>query len=131
MAPPSEWIVGLGGGFKPMDEALARTIAPPKRAAVRAEALDDLEKSPPPNDSKASSPSSMNGTPAPTIDTSAGRLLVTKEKPHRVPQTEVYDLRDNLSDLRDQLANGGEPTAPRTATTGPLAAGGAFRRAEP
>ncbi|MGW6310585.1 hypothetical protein ACWFRQ_35905 [Streptomyces niveus] len=124
-APPSEWIVGLDDGSKLMDEALARTIAPQKRAAVLAKALADLAKSPPPNDSKASSPSSVNGTPALTIDTSAGRLLVTKEKPHGVPRLEAYDLRENLSDLRDQLENGEEPTAPRTVTTGPLAAGGA------
>ncbi|GGV97399.1 hypothetical protein GCM10015535_68690 [Streptomyces gelaticus] len=47
-APPSEWIVGLDDGSKLMDEALARTMAPPKLAAVLDKALNDLEKSPPP-----------------------------------------------------------------------------------
>ncbi|MEV8349719.1 hypothetical protein ACFVTT_21070 [Streptomyces niveus] len=129
-APPSEWIVGLDDGSKLMDEALARTIAPSKLAAVLDKALADLERSPPPNGSKTSStsgqrPLNVNGTPALAVDTSAGRLLVTKDKPHRVLRLEAYDLRENLSDLRDQLENGGEPTAPRAVTTGPLAAGGA------
>ncbi|MFE4059363.1 Hint domain-containing protein [Streptomyces sp. NPDC059096] len=128
-APPSEWIVGLDDGSRLMDEALARTIAPSKLAAVLDKALADLEKSPP-NGSKTSStsgqrPLSVNGTPALAVDTSAGRLLVTKEKPHRVLRLEAYDVRENLSDLRDQLENGEEPTVPRTVTTGPLAAGGA------
>ncbi|MFC9749586.1 polymorphic toxin-type HINT domain-containing protein [Streptomyces niveus] len=129
-APPSEWIVGLDDGSKLMDEALARTIAPSKLAAVLDKALADLERSPPPDGSKTSStsgqrPLNVNGTPALAVDTSAGRLLVTKDKPHRVLRLEAYDLRENLSDLRDQLENGEEPTAPRTVTTGPLAAGGA------
>lgn len=130
-APPSEWIVGLDDGSELMDEALARTIAPPKLASVLGKALDSLEKSPPPvaNDAKASGasgqrPLSVNGTPALGIDTSAGRLLVTKRKPHRVLRLEAYDLRDGLADMKDQLENGETPTAPRTVTTGPLAAGG-------
>ncbi|MFD4948900.1 polymorphic toxin-type HINT domain-containing protein [Streptomyces sp. NPDC058409] len=128
-APPSEWMVGLDDGSELMDEALARTIAPPKLADVLAKALADLEKSPPPaSESKTSStsgqqPLSVNGTPALGIDTSAGRLLVTKEKPHRVLRLEAYDLRENLSDMRDQLENGEAPTAPRKVTTGPLASG--------
>ncbi|MEU4065560.1 polymorphic toxin-type HINT domain-containing protein [Streptomyces wedmorensis] len=123
-APPSEWIVGLDDGSKLMDEALARTIAPSKLAAVLAKALADLEKSPSPaNEPK--SPQSVNGAPALGIDTSAGRLLVTKSKPHRVLRLEAYDLRDGLADVRDQLENGEAPTAPRRVTTGPLASGGA------
>lgn len=123
-APPSEWIVGLDDGSKLMDEALARTIAPSKLAAVLAKSLAELEKSPSPaNGSK--SPQSVNGVPALGIDTSAGRLLVTKEKPHRVLRLEAYDLREGLADVREQLENGETPTAPRRVTTGPLAHGGA------
>ncbi|MFD3739672.1 hypothetical protein [Streptomyces sp. NPDC058629] len=129
-APPSEWIVGLDDGSELMDEALARTIAPPKLAAVLDRALDGLEKSPAPvaNDATASGasgqrPLTVNGTPALGIDTSAGRLLVTKKKPHRVLRLETYDLRDGLADMKDQLENGETPTAPRTVTTGPLASG--------
>lgn len=131
-APPSEWTVGLDDGSEPMDEALARTIAPSALAAVLDKALADLEKSPLPtaNGSKASGasgqrPLSVNGTPASGIDTSAGRLLVTKGKPHRVLRLEAYGLRDGLAGMRDQLENGETPAAPRTVTTGPLAAGGA------
>ncbi|GAA2439761.1 hypothetical protein [Streptomyces macrosporus] len=128
-APPSQWIVGLDDGSTLMDEALARTVAPSKLAAVLVKALDDLEKNPQPaNESKASStsgqqPPSVNGTPALGIDTSAGRLLVTKAKPHRVLRLEAYDVLEDLSDVRDRLENGEVPAAPRRVTTGPLASG--------
>ncbi|MFJ7629771.1 Hint domain-containing protein [Streptomyces sp. NPDC097595] len=126
-ASPSEWMVGLNDGSGLMDEALARTIAPPKLAAVLAKALTDLEKSPPTSsESKTAAdqqPLSVNGTPALGIDTSAGRLLVTKKKPHRVLRLEAYDLREGLSDMKDQLENGEELTAPPKVTTGPLESG--------
>ncbi|NUV77831.1 polymorphic toxin-type HINT domain-containing protein [Streptomyces fungicidicus] len=129
-APPSEWMVGLDDGSELLDEALARTMAPQQLAVVLAKALDDLKESPPPSASEAKAsgtsgqrPLSVNGTPALGIDTSAGRLLVTKEKPHRVLRLEAYDLREDLSDLKDQLENGKEPTAPRKVTTGPLESG--------
>ncbi|WP_107499596.1 HNH/endonuclease VII fold putative polymorphic toxin [Streptomyces sp. wa1002] len=131
-APPSEWSVGLDDGSMLTDEALARTLPPPKLAAVLDKALADLEKSPPPaaSSSKGSDTSgqhklNVNGTPALGIDTSAGRLLVTKQKPHRALRLEPYDLREDIADMRDQLENGETPTAPRKVTIGPLAAGGA------
>ncbi|MEW5655234.1 hypothetical protein ABGT92_07820 [Streptomyces cinereoruber] len=128
-APPSEWMVGLDDGSGLTNEALARTVAPSKLAAVLAKALDDLEKSPPPaNEPKTSRtsgqrPLSVNGTPALGIGTGAGRLLVTKAKPHRVLRLEAYDLHEDLSDMKEQLENGEVPTAPRKVTTGPLASG--------
>ncbi|WP_123457726.1 Hint domain-containing protein [Streptomyces sp. PanSC19] len=128
-APPSEWMVGMDDGSSLTNEALARTIAPSKLAAVLAKALDDLEKSPPPaNEPKTSNkagqrPLSVNGTPALGIDTAAGRLLVTKAKPHRVLRLEAYDLREDLADMKEQLENGEVLTAPRKVTTGPLASG--------
>lgn len=127
-APPSEWMVGLDDGSTLLDEALTRTITPSELAAVLAEALDDLEKSASPaNQSKTSGqrPLSVNGTPALGIDTSAGRLLVTKEKPHQVLRLEPYKILEELSDVREQLENGETPTAPRTVTIGPLASGDA------
>lgn len=131
-APPSEWTVGLDDGSTLTDEALARALPPPKLAAVLDKALADLEKSPPPaaNSSKSWDKSgkrtlNVNGTPALGIDTSAGRLLVTKQKPHRALRLEPYDLREDIADMRDQLENGETPTAPRKVTTGPLASGGA------
>ncbi|MGW1771360.1 polymorphic toxin-type HINT domain-containing protein [Streptomyces sp. NPDC002104] len=128
-APPSEWTVGLDDGSTLTNEALARTIAPPMLADVLDKALADLEKSPPAaSEWRTSSTSgqqslSVNGTPALGINTSAGRLLVTKEEPHRVLRLEAYDLRENLADLRDQLEKGEAPTTPPKVTTGPLAAG--------
>ncbi|MER6580425.1 hypothetical protein [Nonomuraea sp. NPDC001023] len=117
-APPSEWAVGMDDGSELMDEALARTIAPSKLAAVLDTALTDLEKSPQPADEPKTSstsgqqPLSVNGTPALSIDTSAGRLLVTKDKPHRVLRLEAYDLRKDLARAREQIERGEELTAP-------------------
>ncbi|MEV5731120.1 hypothetical protein ACFV83_22790 [Streptomyces pharetrae] len=128
-APPSEWTVGMDDGSELMDETLARTIAPSKLAAVLANALSDLEKSPSPtNEPETSStsgrqPLSVNGTPALGVDTSAGRLLVTKEKPHRVLRLEAYDPLEDLSEMADKLQKGEVPTTPRRVTTGPLASG--------
>lgn len=127
-APPSEWIVGLDDGSELVDEALARTVAPPKLAAVLDKALTDLEKSPPAKGSGLSTssgqrPSNVNGTPALGVDTSAGRLLVTKAAPHRVLRLEAYDLREGISDMREQIEKGEVPEARPRVTTGPLASG--------
>uniref|UniRef100_A0AAU2VN96 HINT domain-containing protein n=1 Tax=Streptomyces sp. NBC_00008 TaxID=2903610 RepID=A0AAU2VN96_9ACTN len=129
--PPREWTVGMDDGSKLLDKALARTIAPSGLAAVLTKALTDLEKSPASADgSRASGPSgqqplSVNGTPALGVDTSAGRLLVTKNKPHRVLRLEAHGPRESLSAQGEQTENGETPTAPRTVTTGPLATGDA------
>ncbi|MFE5243202.1 MULTISPECIES: Hint domain-containing protein [unclassified Streptomyces] len=126
-APPSEWTVGLDDGSELMDEALARTVAPPKLAAVLDTALTDLEKSPQSgsglSNSSGKRPPTVNGTPALGVDTSAGRLLVTKAKPHRVLRLEAYDLREDLSGIREQIENGEVPQARPKVTTGPLASG--------
>lgn len=127
-APPSEWIVGLDDGSELLDEALARSVAPPKLAAVLDKALTDLEKSPPAKssgltNSSGQRPSNVNGTPALGVDTSAGRLLVTKAAPHRVLRLEAYDLREGLSDMKEQIDKGEVPEARPRVTTGPLASG--------
>ncbi|XUM02539.1 Hint domain-containing protein [Streptomyces venezuelae ATCC 10712] len=128
--PPSEWAVGMDDGSELVKEALARTIAPSRLAAVLDKALSDLEKAPPPaaSEPKASAapgqpPVSVNGTPALGVNTSAGRLLVTKSAPHKVLRLEAYDIHDGLADLKEQLENGETPTALPKVTTGPLASG--------
>ena len=129
-APPGEWTTGPDAGSPLTEEALARSVTPAKLAAVLGKALDDLERSPQPvNEPKPSSTSgrrqlNVNGTPALGVDTSAGRLLVTKERPHRVLRLEAYDPRDELAATRDRLKRGEAPAAPRRVTTGPLASGG-------
>ncbi|MEU2681236.1 polymorphic toxin-type HINT domain-containing protein [Streptomyces sp. NPDC007107] len=120
--------MGLDDGSELMDEALARTAAPSKLAAVLDKALTDVEKSPPAEGSGLSNSSerrasSVNGTPALGVDTSAGRLWVTKAAPHRVLRLEAYDVREDLSDLREQIEKGETPGARRRVTTGPLASG--------
>ncbi|ROQ66060.1 intein/intein [Streptomyces sp. 840.1] len=128
---PSEWAAGMDDGSKLLDKTLARAIAPSGLAAVLTKALTGLEKSPASADgARASSPYgqqplSVNGTPALGVDTSAGRLLVTKNKPHRVLRLEAHDPRESISAQGEQAPNGETPTAPPTVTTGPLVSGDA------
>ncbi|MFF2328286.1 MULTISPECIES: Hint domain-containing protein [unclassified Streptomyces] len=115
---PSEWMVGLDDGSELVDEALSRTPAPAELAAVLSKSLAELEETPQPaNDTQQ--PLTVGGKPALGVDTSAGRLLVTEQEPHRVLRLEPYDVSDALDRLRD----GKTPTEIPKVTTGPLAGG--------
>lgn len=70
-------------------EVVKRRPSPPDLATKLSKALDRLEGTPAP--SEPSKPPVVNGTPALAVDTSAGRLLVTEKKPHRVLRLESYD----------------------------------------
>lgn len=127
-APPSEWSVGMDDGSDLVDQTLARTIAPAKLADVLTGSLNELLKSPeaasrPKTSGTSGQPLTVNKVPALGLDTSAGRLLVTKDSPHRVLRLETYNIHDDLAGLKDQLKSGKTPTAPRKVTTGPLASG--------
>lgn len=118
----------MDDGSQLVDQALARTIAPAKLADVLAGSLNELAKSPeaasrPKTSGTSGQPLTVNTVPALGLDTSAGRLLVTKDTPHRVLRLETYNIHDDLAGLKDQLKNGKTPTAPRKVTTGPLASG--------
>ncbi|WP_328319724.1 Hint domain-containing protein [Streptomyces sp. NBC_00388] len=119
---PSEWMVGLDDGDSLIHEALSRTVPPHQLAGVLSKALDALEKTPAPAHQPAERPRSVQGEPALAADTSAGRLLVTRQAPHRVLRLEPYDLHDELT---QRLKDGEAPTSIPEVTTGPLAAGGA------
>ncbi|MFJ7629196.1 hypothetical protein ACIQZN_22145 [Streptomyces sp. NPDC097595] len=69
-------------------ETVGHVPAPPDLATALAKALDPLEGTPAPSESAR--PPAVDGTPALAVDTSAGRLLVTKQKPHRVLRLESY-----------------------------------------
>ncbi|OKJ72812.1 hypothetical protein [Streptomyces sp. CB02460] len=69
-------------------ETVGHMPAPPDLATALAKALDRLEGTPAPSGSAP--PPAVDGTPALAVDTSAGRLLVTKRKPHRVLRLESY-----------------------------------------
>ncbi|WP_203598863.1 hypothetical protein [Streptomyces sp. SID7909] len=69
-------------------ETVGHMPAPPDLATALSKALDRLEGTPAPSES--AQPPAVDGTPALAVDTSAGRLLITKQKPHRVLRLESY-----------------------------------------
>ncbi|MGW1185175.1 hypothetical protein ACWD7Y_14515 [Streptomyces drozdowiczii] len=69
-------------------EMVEHMPAPPDLATQLSKALDKLEGTPAPTGS--AQPPAVHGTPALAVDTSAGRLLVTAKKPHRVLRLESY-----------------------------------------
>ncbi|MER6138596.1 hypothetical protein ABT174_00855 [Streptomyces sparsogenes] len=69
-------------------EVVKHRPAPPDLATKLSKALDKLKDTPAPTES--AKPPTVNGTPALAVDTSAGRLLVTEKKPHRVLRLESY-----------------------------------------
>lgn len=116
---PSEWMTGLDDGSELVDEALSRTLPPQKLSTVLSKALAELEKTPPPSNSAQQRNPTVDGKPALGADTSAGRLLVTKKKPHRVLRLEPYKLSETIDRLQDEEA----PAEVPKVTTGPLAGG--------
>ncbi|MET8732474.1 polymorphic toxin-type HINT domain-containing protein [Streptomyces parvus] len=95
---------------------IAHKPSPPKLAAQLAKALEAFGDSPQPDAAKPR-PLAVDGTPALGIETSAGRLLITKREPHRVLRLEPY----TPSEMVDRYQQG-ETEIPRV-TTGPLADG--------
>ncbi|MFD7127346.1 MULTISPECIES: Hint domain-containing protein [Streptomyces] len=95
---------------------IAHKPSPPKLAAQLAKALGAFGDSPQPDAAKPR-PLTVDGTPALGIETSAGRLLITKREPHRVLRLEPY----TPSEMVDRYQQG-ETEIPRV-TTGPLADG--------
>lgn len=69
-------------------ETVGHMPAPADLATALSKALDRLEGTPAPSGS--AQPPTVDGTPALAVDTSAGRLLVTEQKPHRVLRLESY-----------------------------------------
>ncbi|MFJ7194787.1 MULTISPECIES: polymorphic toxin-type HINT domain-containing protein [unclassified Streptomyces] len=116
---PGKWMAEHEDKDSLVQEALRRTLPPPELAAVLTKALDDLEKTPPPAKRADEKPLSVHGTPALGIDTSAGRLLVTEQKPHRVLRLEPYDFHE----FAERLKEGEAPETIPKVTTGPLTVG--------
>ncbi|MET9436680.1 hypothetical protein [Streptomyces sp. NPDC006551] len=69
-------------------EVVKHRPSPADLATKLSSALDKLEGTPAP--SEPAKPPVVNGTPTLAVDTSAGRLLVTEKKPHRVLRLESY-----------------------------------------
>ncbi|MFJ8753308.1 hypothetical protein ACIREO_28840 [Streptomyces sp. NPDC102441] len=69
-------------------EVVEHRPSPADLATKLSKALDRLEGIPAPDD--PAKPPAVGGTPALAVDTSAGRLLVTEEKPHRLLRLESY-----------------------------------------
>lgn len=81
------WAAGDEGAAGPAAEAAARRPSPAVLAMQLSDALDEASDAPAPGAS-AQHPLTVNGTPALAADTSAGRLLITRQKPYRVLRLE-------------------------------------------
>lgn len=114
---PGAWTVGFYGDSGILDEILDRRPSPSILAAQLSHALRELAGRPAPVPTAGQHALTVNGMPALGVDTSAGRLLVTRNKPHRVLRLEPYDLSETLGKWRD----GKRPTEVPRVTTGPLA----------
>ncbi|MEU1666022.1 hypothetical protein ABZ547_20855 [Streptomyces sparsogenes] len=119
---PGRWTIGSPGESYTLDPVMAQYLPPTELAFKLFDALDQLGPEQLPDPSDPDLPSlTVGGVPALRADTSAGRIVVSKNKPYRVLRLEPYDLRQQI---KDQLKprEEGEPTptvAPRL-TTGPL-----------
>ncbi|MER7791190.1 toxin C-terminal domain-containing protein [Streptomyces sp. NPDC097640] len=86
---PGTWDAGYGSSIDSAKEVVEHRPSPAALATQLSRALDALEGTPAPSKS-ARPPRTVHGTPALAVDTSAGRLLVTAKKPHRVLRLETY-----------------------------------------
>ncbi|MFC4016271.1 polymorphic toxin-type HINT domain-containing protein [Nonomuraea purpurea] len=112
---PSEWAAGREDGSKLLTEVLDQRPSPPQLAAQLSKALKDLDGVPQADDPEQKSVT-VSGKPARGIDTSAGRLLITRQKPYRVLRLEPYDV----SELAKRFRNGEAPAEIPQVTAGPL-----------
>ncbi|MES9589200.1 EndoU domain-containing protein [Streptomyces sp. NPDC094045] len=116
---PGKWMADHADKDSLVQEALRRTLPPPQLAEVLTQALDALEKAPPTAERPDEKPRSVHGEPALAIDTSAGRLLVTRRKPHQVLRLEPYDFHE----FAERLKEGEAPETIPEVTRGPLTVG--------
>ncbi len=132
---PGTWTIGDPGESQSLDPVLAQFLPPAELAGELWDALDRVKTLPDANDPDLASVN-VRGVPALRVDTPAGRLLVSRNKPYRVLRLEPYDLADQLHDqvnnqlhdqlqdqLQDQLTQSrmaGSPSVPPQVTTGPL-----------
>ncbi|MFI1331226.1 hypothetical protein ACH4U7_14005 [Streptomyces sp. NPDC020845] len=119
---PGRWTVGSPGESYTLDPVMAQYLPPSDLAFKLWDALDQLDQQdqlPDPNDPDLP-PLTVDGVPALRADTSAGRLVVAKNKPYRVLRLEPYDLRELIKDQRKQLEAGATPSVAPRVTTGPL-----------
>ncbi|MES4901019.1 MULTISPECIES: hypothetical protein [unclassified Streptomyces] len=116
---PGRWTIGSPGESYTLDPVMAQYLPPSDLAFKLLGALDQLDELPDPSDPGLPS-LTVGGVPALAADTSAGRLVVSKNKPYRVLRLEPYDLRDQIKDARKQLEAGATPSVAPRVTTGPL-----------
>lgn len=81
-----------GGGTGPAQELVERRPSPAVLAMLLSQVLDEAADVPAARGESAGRRPTVNGTPALAVDTSAGRLLVTEKKPHRVLRLEPYGV---------------------------------------
>ncbi|WP_145503736.1 polymorphic toxin-type HINT domain-containing protein [Streptomyces sp. CFMR 7] len=114
---PGKWRVEQYDNSDSLYGEIIRWPSPPKLAAQLSAALGEFDDA---SQQKATKlrPGAVNGTPALGIETSAGRLLITKREPHRVLRLEPYTPSEMVDRYRQ-----GATEIPRV-TRGPLADGG-------
>ncbi|MDX3231506.1 Hint domain-containing protein [Streptomyces sp. ME19-01-6] len=87
---PGKWSAGYEGSSGSAKEVVEQRPTPPELATQLSKALDALESTPAPRESSQRQPRTVKGAPALGVDTSAGRLLITRKKPYRVLRLEPY-----------------------------------------
>ncbi len=113
---PGAWTVGAYDTSDILKEVLDNRPPPARLAAQLSRALAEQSGSRrQPGEPRRGL--TVNGTPALGLDTSAGRLLITRHRPHRVLRLQPYDL----SEMLDAWREGETPTEMPRVTTGPLA----------
>ncbi|MFJ1840478.1 toxin C-terminal domain-containing protein [Streptomyces sp. NPDC088146] len=116
---PGRWTIGTPGESYVLDPVLAQFLPPTELAFKLWDALDELKTLPDPDDPDLRPPT-VDGVPALRADTSAGSLVVARNKPYRVLRLEPYDLSGRIKDQLKQLQKGAEPSVPPQVTRGPL-----------
>lgn len=119
---PGRWVVNPTGGTKLLDEVLQQFLSPKELAGQLHRALNQVDRFP-----EAAAPGAppliVSGVPALRVDTSAGRLVVTKKPPYRVLRLEPYDLHDMVDGMKDSVSQGATPSIPPPVEQGPLKEG--------
>ncbi|MEU7239727.1 hypothetical protein [Streptomyces sparsogenes] len=117
---PGRWTIGSLGESYTLDPVMEQYLPPSELAFKLWNALDQQDELPDPSDPDLPS-LTVGGVPALRADTSAGRLVVSKNKPYRVLRLEPYDLRQQIKDQLKQREQGEPaPSVPPRLTTGPL-----------
>ncbi|WP_148083832.1 hypothetical protein [Streptomyces sp. 840.1] len=109
---PGRWEVG----DSTIDETLDKYVSPKLLAAQLARSLGKVEQFP----TVKTPPRTVAGVPALAVDTSVGRLVVSKAAPYRVLRIEPYKFSEITDRLKKDYEKGTVPSMPPQIDGGPL-----------